>query len=296
MSMPQRPLVYGHRGARGVLPENTMESFRWLRAQGIAAVEIDVQLSADGVPVIIHDPLMPAQLARDAQGRWLQAPGPKIIDLTLAELQRYDLGRLNPDHPYGARYPDQQPADGARIPILAEFLGWAQEDPALTLNIEVKSFAHRSDLGAAPAHLAEAVAGAIAARGLANPLVISSFDWRVLSALHRIAPELPRGYLTLEATEEANIFPGSPWMDGAALRLNDTELPRIIADLGGKFWCPFHRDLSAARVSAAQALGLGVNVWTVNDPDDISRMMAMGLDGIITDYPQRTAAMASRRN
>ncbi|MCC5992710.1 MAG: glycerophosphodiester phosphodiesterase [Rhodobacteraceae bacterium] len=293
MSTPRPPLVYGHRGARGVLPENTMDSFRWLRAQGIRGVEIDVQLCADGVPVVIHDPLMPAQLARDAQGRWLQDAGPKIIDLTLAELQRYDVGRLNPDHPYGARYPDQRPADGALIPTLAGFLDWAQQDPSLTLNIEIKSFADRAELGAAPAHLADAVADVIAARALVNPLVISSFDWRVLSALHRIAPDIPRGYLTLEGTQEANIFAASPWMDGAARRLGDTDLPRIIADLGGKFWCPFHRDLTAARLSTAQALGLQVNVWTVNDPDDIARMIAMGVDGIITDYPQRAAAMVS---
>ncbi len=291
--MTSCPVIYGHRGARGVLPENTMEGFRWLRAHGVPGVEIDVQLGADGVPVVIHDPLIPAQLARDAGGRWLSAPGPKVVDLTLAELRGYDVGRLNPDHPYGRRYPDQRPADGARIPTLADFLSWAGADSEFVINIEIKSFADRSDLGPAPEALAETVVDAIDTHAIANPLLVSSFDWRVLEALERIAPKVARGYLTLEAGDEKNIYPDSPWMGRAAAQWAANDLPGVIAQLGGRHWCAYHREVTAERLSAARARGLRVTVWTVNAPDDIARMIALGVDGIITDYPQRAMDMLS---
>lgn len=283
-----RPLVYGHRGARGVLPENTQEGFSYLRAFGVAGVEIDVQNTADGVPVVIHDPLMPMQLSRDAAGNWLDAPGPKIIEMSVEELRRYDVGRLRPDHAYGARYPDQRARDGARVPLLSEFLEWAVKDPALYINIEIKSFAHRDDLGDPPRILAKTVLDALAHQRIQQPCVISSFDWRVLGAVRAFAPEVARGYLSYEQPgEECTIFDGSPWMDGLRLSDHSGSLPRLIAAQGAQCWCPYFRDLTPERLAQAHDLGLAVNVWTVNEVADMIAMTEMGVDGVITDYPER---------
>jgi glycerophosphoryl diester phosphodiesterase len=290
-----QPLIYGHRGARGVLPENTMPGFDYLRTQRVPGVEIDVQLTADGQAVIIHDPRIPAQIARDGRGAWLAAPGPKVRDLTLEQVQAYDLGRLNPAHPYAGRYPDQQPADGARVPTLAEFLDWAKADPDLVVNIEIKSFADHTDLGTSPEILARSVVDALVTTKLSGPCVVSSFDWRVLGALARLAPQFARGYLTLLPPDpEANIHDGSDWMDGLRLSDHGGSLPHLIAAQGAACWCPYFRDITQQDVHLAQSLGLAVNVWTVNEQQDLQSLIAMGVDGIITDYPLRAMAEVAR--
>lgn len=281
-------MVYGHRGARGVLPENTMVGFEYLRKIGVRAVEIDVQNTADGVPVIIHDPLVPMQLARDAKGHWLPGPGPKIIDLSVDQLLAYDVGRLHPDHPYGARYPDQRPVDGVHVPLLSEFLEWAAQDPEMLVNIEVKSFAHRDDLGDPPQVLAATVRSAVAQHGLDERCLISSFDWRVLSALRDLDPKVARGYLSYEQPgDECTVFDGSPFIDGLRLSDHAGSLPRLLAAQGATVWCPYFRDVTPQRLREAHDLGLAVNVWTVNDASDMQAMIDLGVDGVITDYPER---------
>ncbi|MCH8466567.1 MAG: hypothetical protein LAT78_08375 [Roseinatronobacter sp.] len=287
-----QPLIYGHRGARAVLPENTMAGFEYLAEIGVSAVEIDVQNTQGGVPVVIHDPLMPMQLARDGAGNWLPAPGPKIRDLTVAEVQAYDLGRLHPDHDYGKRYPNQRPVDGARAPLLADVLDWQAKHDGMILNIEIKSFAHRDDLGDPPAALVASVLAALARHDLAARVVISSFDWRVLSDLQALAPEIARAYLSYQQPgEEITITDGSPWMDGLSLAQAGGSLPRLIAAQGARAWCPYFRDLIPEALAQAHACDLAVNVWTVNAADDMRAMLEMGVDGIITDDPALALAL-----
>ncbi len=288
------PVIYGHRGARGMWPENTLESFRLLRATGAQGLEIDVQNAAGRVPVVVHDPHVPMQIARDASGNWLDASGPKIHELSVAELQSYDMGGLKPGHAYGTRYPEQKPLKGARIPTLQAVLDWAQAEAGLVLNIEIKSYATRTDLGDPPEMLAEDVLRLLERFALTGRVVISSFDWRVLTALREQAPEVARGYLSYQQHDDfLTIEEGSPWMAGLSLAAYDGSLPRMIADQGARCWCPYFHDLTEADLKAAQDLDLAVNVWTVNDAGDAGRMIAIGVDGIITDYPERVIAELS---
>jgi len=282
------PIIYGHRGARGVLPENTLASFRYLRETGAQGLEIDVQNAAGQVPVVVHDPFVPMQLARGPDGQWLNAPGPKICDLSLAQLQSYDVGRLNPGHAYGKSYSDQQARDGERMPSLDQVLGWAAGEPGLILNIEIKSYATRTDLSDPPTILVRSLLQTLARHRLPGKVLVSSFDWNVLDEMRQQAPDLARGYLTYEQPgDHQTVFEGSPWMAGLSLSEHDDRLPALIAAQGGQCWCAYHRDLSEARIKQAQDLGLAVNAWTVNDPEDIARMIALGVDGLITDYPER---------
>jgi glycerophosphoryl diester phosphodiesterase len=282
----ERPLVYGHRGARAVLPENTMAGFDYLREIGAHGVELDIQNARGGVPVIIHDPHVPMQIARDETGTWLAAPGPLVRNLDLVALHRYKVGRLNPNHPYGARYPAQRPVDGARIPTVAEFLDWAAGVPALKLNIEIKSFAHRDDLGDPPEALVASLLAALSVHELSDRCLISSFDWRVLHVLRTEAPHLARGYLSYEQPgPDSTIAEGSPWMAGLSLAAHGGALPDLIAAQGATCWCAYEGDLDATRVAAARDLGLAVLAWTVNDPARIAAMAEIGVDGVITDDP-----------
>src|ERR1700760_3341020 len=114
--------VIGHRGARGLFPENTLQGFLAAAALGVSAFELDVGMTADGVAVVCHDVALNADIARDPSGAWLSSPTPLLRSLTLAELLRYDVGRLRPGSFTASQFPDQKPHDGARVPTLAAVL------------------------------------------------------------------------------------------------------------------------------------------------------------------------------
>ncbi|HXE48553.1 MAG TPA: glycerophosphodiester phosphodiesterase family protein, partial [Ramlibacter sp.] len=112
--------LQGHRGTRGHAPENTLPAFERALRIGVSTLELDIGITADGVVVISHDPFLNPAITRDAQGRWLAGTsGPLIKSLTLAQLQTYDIGRIDPDTPYGKAFSTQQPRDGTRMPALA---------------------------------------------------------------------------------------------------------------------------------------------------------------------------------
>src|SRR3990170_8794330 len=114
--------LQGHRGARGLLPENTLPGFERAIALGVTTLELDVGVTRDGVVVIHHDRTLNPDLARGPDGQWVRAPAPAIHSLTFAELQRYDVGRIRPGSEYFAKFKDQKPIDGTRIPKLDQLL------------------------------------------------------------------------------------------------------------------------------------------------------------------------------
>src|SRR4051794_18770412 len=96
--------LQGHRGARALFPENTLEGFAAALGIGVGAIELDVATTADGVVVVTHDLRLNPDLVRGPDGAWLAAPGPPVRSLTLAELRHYDVGRLRPGSDYAALY------------------------------------------------------------------------------------------------------------------------------------------------------------------------------------------------
>ena len=112
--------LQGHRGTRGLAPENTLVAFQRALALGVTTLETDLAVTKDGVLVIAHDPLLNPDLVRGPDGKWLPSKGPAIHSLTLEQLRGYDVGRTNPASAYGKQYPEQQPADGQRFPTLKE--------------------------------------------------------------------------------------------------------------------------------------------------------------------------------
>lgn len=285
---PDRVLLYGHRGARSAFAENTMPGFEYLRMIGIDAVEIDVQNAAGSVPVLVHNPLLPGFATRDARGQWIASDGPKVIATPHAELATYDVGALRIGSEYQMRFSSQARLDAVRIPTFADFCAWAADQPGFVVNVEIKSIAYTDTLGDAPAPLTHAILDVIEAHGLVDRVVISSFDWRCLTICAERAPGIPLGCLTeirqSEDRLDQNIYVGSPWLAGIEPGEHQS-LPDAVADFGMPIWCPYYLDLTAADLARAKARGLVVNVWTVNAPADIRRMVEMGVDGIITDDP-----------
>jgi glycerophosphoryl diester phosphodiesterase len=280
--------LYGHRGARGLAPENTLEGFALARSLGLTGVEFDVGLSRDGVAVVHHDRRLNPDIARDRAGGYI-TESRCLHELTYAQIETYDVGRLRAGSAYAERYPAQQPADGALVPRLDQAIAAL---PGLDLLIEVKTFPDAPADTAPPALIAESVIKALRAAGAIKRGVLFAFDWRVLKAAAVLAPELRRCCLTAPDTVIADPVTGRyPWQDldgnQAASGELGGELPQMVANMGAVWWAPFHGTLGAGAVADAHDLGLRVVPWTANEPADIERLLGLDVDGVISDRPDR---------
>lgn len=269
--------LQGHRGARGLFPENTLEGFR--RAAPLCdSFELDIAITADGVPVICHDPALNPAIARGPDGAWIAAPGPLVRELTRDQLNAYDVGRLRPDTDYAARYPDQMPIDGLRVPSLAEVLAIT---PPLRLNIELKTLADRPEATVGATVMADAVMAVVHEAGAIARVMIESFDWRGPRHVRRHYPDMQVAWLT----EPKTVAAARLWWDGPSPEDFAGSIPRAIAAEGGGTWAPEWQSLTEAEVIEAKALGLAVLPWTVNEAQAMTRLLAWGVDGLITDRP-----------
>lgn len=240
-----RPLVLGHRGASDDAPENTLAAFRLAIEQGADGVELDVWRCGSGEVVVAHD-----EDARRVAGSPLRVP-----DATLAELRALDVGAWK-----GPRF------RGERIPRLLEVL---EALPGAVVNVELKS--RGRDL-----RLAEAVARDLARAAAQGRVIVSSFDFRLVSAFRLAAPEVPVGLL----------FDGDhPW------RLRTAVAARLLHAAAVH---PARELIAPERVARWRRRGLGVNVWTVDAPADIERLVGLGVDAIITNLPGRTRDLVRR--
>lgn len=280
--------LQGHRGARGLAPENTLAAFRTALDLGVTTLETDLAVTKDDVLVISHDPLLNPDLVRGPDGKWIDA-GPPIRSLTVAELKRYDIGRLNPAAKYAQQFPEQKPVDGERFPTLAEF--FAAAGPDVRFNIEIKTDPTKPDLTVDPNRFAQLAVDAIRLGKAGRRSTIQSFDWRGLIEARRLAPEIATGCLSIESNNMDTVGRASgqpsPWLAGLDLAAHGGSVPRLASQAGCAVWSPFWRNVTAENVKEAQALGLKVVPWTVNNSSEMTRLIDIGVDGLITDYPDR---------
>jgi glycerophosphoryl diester phosphodiesterase len=292
--------LQGHRGTRGLAPENTLAAFARAQAIGVTTLETDLAVTRDGVLVISHDPYLNPDLVRDADGRWLAGKGPPIRTLTVAELKRYDIGRVNPDSAYAKQFPEQQPADGQRFPTFAELVEFVKASgKPLRLNVETKITPDHPDETVDAVTFARLTVDTVRAAGLANRATIQSFDWRTLVEAKKLAPEIETVCLTIETdgndTVQRKSGRPSRWHAGLDLAAHGGSLPKLVAAAGCGTWSPFWRNVTSATVAEAHGLGLKVLPWTVNAPADMARLIDMKVDGLISDYPDRLRkAMADK--
>lgn len=287
--------LQGHRGARGLAPENSLSGFDRALAIGVHTLELDVVITADGVPVISHDTAPNPDITRDADGRWLQARGQPFFQRPLGELAGFDIGRINPVSRYATDFPHQQPVDGERIPTLAALFERVKALRAdqVRFNIETKLNPLRPSESPDPEVFARAVIEVVRAWGMGPRVSIQSFDWRTLAAVQRIAPELSVVHLTAQLPR-FNTLDGGEWTNGLRLR-DHADVPALVSAAGGRTWSPHHSNLSQQLISRARRLGLQVIPWTVNEVTDMERLLDWGVDGIITDYPDRLRTRMEQR-
>jgi glycerophosphoryl diester phosphodiesterase len=291
-SLPPGFEAQGHRGARGLLPENTLPAFEAALDLGVTTLELDLHYTSDGVVVVWHDPLLDKAKCRLADVSDSEAPDPRnplrrifISQQELAVIQAYQCD-LNPEP---ERFPEQQPlamplaGNDYRITTLAELFDFVDRYAAS----EIKTAAQRANAAAVqfnmetkrapdnPEYIDDDFNGAdagpfelavlelVRARGLTDRVIIQSFDHRSLRAIRAVDSEIRLAALT---------------------RAGEAKL-KVYSAYGFDIWSPTYRDLSAELVAAAQNEGLAVIPYTVNDPAEMARLIAWGVDGLISDRP-----------
>jgi glycerophosphoryl diester phosphodiesterase len=288
--------LQGHRGARGLMPENTLAGFAAALSIGVTTLELDLGMTKDGVVVVSHDSLLNPDHTRGPDGQFLKSKGPAIRSLPLDELRRYDVGRLKPGTRYGASLPEQRPVDGATIPTLAEVFDLVRSAKAdhVRFNIETKITPEAGTEVADPETFAAEVVRDVRNAGMAARVSVQSFDWRTLAAIKRIAPEIELSCITVERRWRDNLQRGgrgaSPWTAGLDIDDFESSAPKLVKVAGCAVWSPMFQDLSPVELAEAKSFGLKVVPWTVNERPQMERLIRAGVDGIITDYPDRLRA------
>ncbi|MGE0355701.1 MAG: glycerophosphodiester phosphodiesterase [Burkholderiales bacterium] len=290
--------LQGHRGARGLAPENTLPSWRKALEIGVDTIECDMAITKDDVVVVHHDLWLNPDLTRGPDGKWLEARGPAIRSLTFEELQRYDVGRIKPGTKYAADFPHQVSADGTRIPRLSDLFDLVKQsgNAKVGFDCETKLSPLEPDATLPPEAFARRVVAEIRKHGMAARTMVQSFDWRTLQVIQKEAPEIRTMYLSSPRTlkAEADGKP-SPWLAGFAPESHGGTVPRAVKAAGGRIWAPNQTYLTPELLAEARALGIVVIPWTVNDPKMMAKLLDMGVDGIISDRPDLVKEELARR-
>ncbi|MFT5142762.1 MAG: glycerophosphoryl diester phosphodiesterase [Rhodothermales bacterium] len=265
--------LQGHRGARGLLPENTLPAFGLALELGVRTLELDVGISADHRVVVSHDPVISREICSHPDGTAVTTEI-RLFDLPYGDIALFDCGaRGNP------RFPDQKPM-AARKPLLQEVITFEKDHsaalgraPALW-NIETKSTpAGDGRLHPGPEIFATLVYGVLQEGGILNRTVVQSFDVRTLQVLRTMDPALRLALLVEEEQVEQ--------LDDNLQRLGF--VPEV--------YSPDHTVLTGALVRKIKAAGMKTLPWTVNEPARMEELLEMGVDGFITDYPDRGMAL-----
>jgi glycerophosphoryl diester phosphodiesterase len=327
--------LQGHRGARGLLPENTLPAFERAMQIGVNTLELDVGVTKDGVVVISHDRALNPEITRDATGAYLTAPV-LVNKLTLAEIKTYDVGRINPDSAYAKRFAQQQPIDGTRMPALSTLFKRVKEIEAhqqqalraagppqgsmapsgggstgraapsvgagVQFNIETKISPEKSHETVSPSVFARKLMDVIRKHGMASRVTVQSFDWRTLQLIAEMqkgqAKQVKLSCLTAQQPWTNNITPASgkgPFWTGSVRAADHPDVPSMVKAAGCDTWSPYFADITPALVSKAKTLGLKVIPWTTNTEADMATVIDAGADGLITDYPDRARALLLQR-
>ena len=285
--------LQGHRGARGLLAENTLPSLIKPFEYGMHGIELDVQLSKDDEVIIYHDLRLKSNITRNPQGGWVEKTGPAIRSLSLKQLKQYKLGKINKKTAYGLRFRNQRQLPDQSIPTLNELVDCLHQNNLdnTLLNIEIKHSPVQIDLCPDPVYLAEKIVNEINKLGISKRCIVQCFNWSVIKAVRKITNELPISCLTtIDPTEDTlSAYKGKPslWNAGLDIRDFDNNVVDMVSQFNADYWAPYFRNLTHHQLEHAHHKKLKVMTWTVNHSLTMKRLMKWGVDAIISDYPDK---------
>ncbi|BDH56980.1 glycerophosphodiester phosphodiesterase [Tsukamurella sp. PLM1] len=276
--------LQSHRGGRGEHTEESLYGFARSIELGVTTLELDVVLTRDEVPLVWHDPTVQADKCVDTTPA---TPGDKqfpyvgkvIHDLTYAQVQTLVCSKKLEE------FPSAKVVAGNRIATLPQLFDLVAQyrGNALEFNIETKIEAEERAKSAEPAAFVRQILGAARTAGVLDRIAVQSFDWRSLPLVRAQAPSVP-----LVALYDATTWKkGSAWLGPVRYEKFDGDVVKAVKAAGFEILSPDYELSDAKTVTAAHAAGLKVIPWTVNDAADMRAQLALGVDGIITDYPTR---------
>jgi len=287
--------IHGHRGARGLRPENTLPGLAHALELGVDALEFDVAFTADRRIVLVHDLEVSAVTSADTRPATpgdaaFPYVGRPVHTLNLAQLRTLDVGvrRDTDGDPVAAT---QVPIPGTRIPTLGAALALVDAYGAdgVRVHVELKSDPTQPELAPDPQEFTESVLAELDRHNRLSGSALLSFDWRIVAAARDLAPDLPRFALLEEATRS------SVWLNGLDPRDFDDDVTAVAEAAGATTLSPDAALVDAPLMASAFARAMPVVAWTVNDPEEAGRLIDLGVSGIVTDYPDRMRALWERR-
>ena len=296
--MPPRTTAFdlqGHRGAWGLSPRNTLETFAIALQIGVSTLELDIGVTQDGHVVVSHDRHVSPRLYRDTRPAILDDPlypyaGRHIVDLTLAQLKTLENRRRTKRGRHAG-----DPSCSPSIPTLSEVLELSQllGAESVRYNIEAKVDPRYPSQSLEPACFVDRLAEATS--GLTSSCTISAFDWRILRLAIRAMPGYDLAALVSSSTLRAG--GANPWTAGIDLRRRPFkgDVAAAALSIGANVLCVNWRCLTDALITSAHRLGLRVVAWTVNRTSTMERLIDCGVDGIVTDFPDRLRRVMAGR-
>lgn len=296
--------VYGHRGARSFSPENTIPAYRTALKVGVHWIDADIVITKDNQIVAYHDLWINPDFTRKMNSDFFEKnkkdflmkhEGKKIdpfliYQMTFDQLQKYDVGKLNPESSYSKFFPDQISVPHTTIPKLSDVVDYVDRnsDKQVRFQLEIKTDTEHPDWSPDPKKFADLLYALLKEKNLITRVEVQAFDWRYLKELQKRDTRIKTAYL-IDSTEIERMK-------------KDHSLPKTIKDLGGACYEPEDVALTKEDLDQAHKLGLKVVVWTwpehlgtAFDPDVINRLIDWGVDGIITDDPGRLNSILAAR-
>ncbi|KRV47382.1 glycerophosphodiester phosphodiesterase [Wenjunlia vitaminophila] len=303
--------LQAHRGGLGLRPESTLASFANGLEVGVSTLELDVQITEDGQAVVTHDRKVNGAKCRDTAPVVPGDPefpyaGKYVNTLTLAQVRTLDCGSQTLP-----QFPEQVPAPGARMPLLSEVFDLVKQYRAydVKLNVETKVEAGAPSETAPREQFVQVTAREIRRAGMLRQVTVQSFDWGALMRMREVEPRLPLVALDNGSFLQVGRPGASPWLGGIDIDDFGGDPLKAVKSFGASAYSPVHGNpqngtvqdpdyvpyVTADTVRRAHRLGLKVVPWTVDDAPTMHKLIDDGVDGIITDYPDRLREVLADR-
>jgi glycerophosphoryl diester phosphodiesterase len=255
-----RPLVFAHRGGGGLIPENTLEAFQYSARMGVDVLELDIHSTSDGTLVVMHD----AAVDRTTDGRG------RVNELMLEAVKKLDAGYVfSPDS--GQTFPFRNRK--ITVPTLREIFDAL---PQMTFNIEPKQHAPS---------IIKPLCALVRERKMIDKVIVGSFNQTTINDFRRECPEVATSASPSEVTKFLALVK-TGLTNSYTPPMQALQVPQNLGSL---------QVVSKEFVETAHRRNLKVHVWTINETADMQRLIEMGVDGIMTDYPDRLLTLLGRQ-